>query len=242
MYRAYILDDETKAIDNLEYLIRLVLPEVKEIGRSNNPLTAALEIHEFRPDILFLDVQMPHLDGFGLLKVLGKVDFEVIFITAYEEYALHAIKVSALDYLLKPIDEDDLRTAFDKFKSKWFLKNKESSREILKLNKLTQKLAIHQLEGVHFFELDKIIRLASNGNYTEVYAEGAIKLISTKTLKVYEDLLANATFMRVHNSHLINYNKIKSIRKYEIIVMEDDSQVPLSRRRKKELKSRLGLE
>ena len=241
MYKAYILDDEPKAIDNLEFLIRQVVPEITIIKRSNKPAQAIQEIQSFKPDILFLDVQMPHLDGFGVIKTLGNVDFDIVFITAYEEYALNAIKISALDYLLKPIDNDDLINAFQKFKQKRKSKEVASSPELLDVNIKSKKIAIHQVEGIHFFDFDDIIRMESDGNYTKVFAVNNTYLISSKTLKVYEDLLTNEGFIRVHNSHLVNHNKIRSIVKYEYLILSDGSQVPLSRRKKNDLKKIMGL-
>ena len=242
MYKAYILDDEPKAIDNLEFLIRQVVPEITIIGSSISPLAAIQKIHAFNPDILFLDVQMPHLDGFGVIKALGNIDFEIIFITAHEEYALNAIKISALDYLLKPIDGDDLKQACQKFISKNSLQQDSSKNETININIQSKKIAIHQLEGIHFFEFNNIIRMESDGNYTKVYTNDSINLISSKTLKIYDDLLSGEGFIRVHNSHLVNHNKIRSIVKYEYLIMSDGSQVPVSRRKKNDLKKIMGLQ
>lgn len=242
MYKVYILDDEPKAIDNLEYYIKNDLPQITSVGRNSNPLVAIQEIQSFKPDLLFLDIQMPHLDGFAVLKAMGDVEFSVIFITAYEEYALSAIKISALDYLLKPIDRDDLKLAFEKFEKSRAEKEKTHLNETVDLNVKANKIAVHQQEGIHFFDFKEIIRMESDGNYTKIFAENNIQLLSSKTLKIYDDLLCDHGFIRVHNSHLINHNKVKSIIKFEYIILSDGSQVPLSRRKKTELKKIMGLQ
>ena len=240
MLKIYIIDDEKKAIDNLVFLLEQEIKEDYTLKTNSNPLKAVEQIRNYKPDLVFLDVQMPHLDGFGILKELEKVDFEVIFITAYEQYAIQAIKQSALDYLLKPIDSDDLNTAMERFLNK---KTKdEANPESIELSKEKNKIAIHQMDGVHFLEIDKIIRLESDGNYTKLYADDGKCIISSKTLKIFEDLLQNSKFIRVHNSHVVNFNKITAILKNEIVVLNDGSNVPLSRRKRKELRTVMGLE
>lgn len=240
MLKIYIVDDEKKAIDNLEYLIKQVLDVTYKIAASNNPLHAVQQIHEFQPDILFLDVQMPHLDGFAILKALGQINFKVIFITAYEQYAIQAIKNNAFDYLLKPIDGDDLIVVFNRLFS---AKDKqEKNTESIKLNKEDEKISIHQMDGVHFLKVGDILRLESDGNYTKIFRTDGKSIISSKTLKIYEEVMENYAFIRVHNSHIVNYNKIASILKNEIIVMEDGSEVPLSRRRRKDLRIVMGID
>lgn len=240
MYKIFIIDDEAKAIDNLEYLLQKEIPEELIISSSNNPLKAIQEIHDFGPDLLFIDVQMPHLDGFELLKGLGNIPFEVIFTTAHEHYAIDAIKANALDYLLKPIDGDELQKAFARFQER--KSHHENTSDKLHLNDQTNKLAIQQLEGVHFLEIGKIVRLESDANYTKVYSEVQDPIISSKTLRIYDEFLQDHGFMRVHNSHLVNISLIKSILRNEIIIMQDGSEVPLARRKKKELRTLLGLE
>ena len=234
MIRIYIVDDEKKAIDNLVFLLEQEIKDKILIESSNNPLIAVQKIHEFQPDLLFLDVQMPHLDGFGILKALGKREFDVIFITAFEQYAIDAIKIDVLDYLLKPIDGDDLKKAFKRFKQKKELvRNKD---EQININEKNGKITISQMEGIHFLEIEKILRLESDGNYTVIYSDNGTSIISSKTLKKYDELLSIHKFLRVHNSHLVNCEKIVSILKNEMITMEDGSQVPLSRRNRKDLR------
>lgn len=240
MLKIYIVDDERKAIDNLEFLLKQVLDVEYQLDSNNNPLLAVQQIHEFQPDLLFLDVQMPHLDGFAILKALGKITFKVIFITAYEQYAIQAIKKSAFDYLLKPIDGDDLKSVFDRY----FLteKTEDKSTESIQVNKENEKISIHQMDGVHFLKVADILRLESDGNYTKIFKDDGSSIISSRTLKVYEEIMKNYEFVRVHNSHIVNYNKISSILKNEMIIMEDGSEVPLSRRRKKDLRIFLGID
>jgi two-component system LytT family response regulator len=240
MIRIYIVDDEKKSIDNLEFLLLQEIDEDLIIESTNDPLEAVQKIRAFKVDLLFLDVQMPHLDGFGILKALGKIDFEVIFITAYEQYAIDAIKMSALDYLLKPIDADDLKNAFSRFRTK-----KEelfAKEETIKVKGESGKITISQIDGIHFLEISKISRLESDGNYTKIYSDNGKSIVSSKTLKKYDDLLEEFGFFRVHNSHLINCSKIVSILKNELIVMEDGSEVPLSRRKRKDLRILMGID
>lgn len=239
MIRIYIVDDEKKSIENLEFLLQS-LKEDLIIESSNEPLVAVQRIHSFKPDLLFLDVQMPHLDGFGILKALGEINFEVIFITAYEQYAIDAIKISALDYLLKPIDIDDLQIAFERFRLK--KAGRFDKEEKIKIKAGSRKITITHMDGVHFLEIDKISRLESDGNYTKIYSENGKLIISSKTLKKYVDLLQEYDFFRVHNSHLVNCSKITSILKNELVIMEDGSAVPLSRRKRKDLRIVMGID
>ncbi len=238
MLKIFILDDEKKAIDNLLYLLENNFEERFIIESSHAPLEAVQRIHDFNPDLLFLDVQMPHLDGFAFLKALGEINFEVIFITAYEQYAIEAIKVSALDYLVKPIDTDDLKESLLRYNKK-----RSHPAELLNEPSISNgRLAIHQIDGVHFIVLGNIIRMESDGNYTKIYSEKENYLISSKTLKTYEELLSHQGFIRIHNSHMVNMEKIKSILKNEILILIDGTQLPISRRRKKDLREAIGLE
>jgi len=242
MYKVYIVDDESKAVDNLRFLIESELPEVTQIESHTNPLKAIQEIHNFKPDLLFLDIKMPFLDGFGFLEALGEYTFDVIFTTAYEQYAIDAIRKSALDYLLKPIDTNDLIKAFERFK-----KNKSSSA--IAKNDVPKHyvpsvdhLSIPVLDGVHFVKFEDIVLLEADVNYTIICLNEKKSVISSKTLKVYDALLASKGFFRVHHSHLINLKLVSSLLKSEVLCLADGSQVPVSRRKKSELKSLLGLE
>ncbi|MES1225373.1 MAG: LytTR family DNA-binding domain-containing protein, partial [Bacteroidota bacterium] len=199
-------------------------------------------IKTFKPDLLFLDIEMPLQSGFDLLAAIPQIDFKVIFTTAYDQYAIRAIRYNALDYLLKPVSAKELGEAITRFQK---LKDEtkdvyEQQLENLFSNK-EKNLAITTYDGVVFLEIDKIIRCEADLNYTKFILTEGKSFLSSKTLKEYEDLLAiHPNFIRVHRSHLVNVDYILKFKNEGLLVLKDESAIPISRRRKEEVTKKLS--
>lgn len=241
MIKALIVDDEASSRNMLSLLIQKHIPEITELKQSSGGKEAIELIEALKPDLLFLDIEMPSLDGFELLCSLEKRSFNVIFTTAYNEYAIKAIKFSALDYLLKPIDPKELRLAVSKHIASLDRKGQqvELYRNFLHNieTKVEQhfKLAIPTQQGTHFFNTSEIVRCEADSNYTCLVLTDGRKFISSKTLKEYDEILNNKGFIRVHKSHLVNVNFIQKLNNLNQLILKDGSTVEISRRRKDEV-------
>ncbi len=242
MIKALIVDDEEKAISILEALIQRNVPEITTIERVNNAMDAYYKIKEYKPNLVFLDIQMPFLNGFDLLNKLDEIDFEVIFTTAFNQYAIKAIRFSALDYLLKPIDVNELRNAVDRY-----LERKQTTSQTnLQYQNLVKNLsaksdeqfslAINGSQGMQFLTISEIVRLEGDRNYTNFILTNNRKILSSKTMKEYEDILADKGFLRVHKSHLVNRFFISSLSHDGNLKLKDQSEVEVSRRRLPEIR------
>jgi two-component system LytT family response regulator len=241
MPRAYIIDDEPKAIDTLAFLLNNECPEVKIIGTQTNPIEALKEVHALKPDLVFLDIQMPHLDGFEFIKSLGDVPFEIIFTTAFDQYAIKAFKFNALDYLLKPVSSEDLASAIENFKKRKSNANYKSPinnlrENLAEKNSSKLKLTIYGLDGTYFLKTENIIRLEADGNYTKIIMKNKKPILNARTLREFDEALEGHDFMRVHKSHLVNKFHVEAFMHNEYLQMSDESQVPIARRRKKEIR------
>ena len=242
MYRAYILDDELKAIETMVFLLGHALPEISDIRTQTDPLIAIQEINQDPPDILFLDIQMPIRTGFDVIREINNPDFEIIFTTAHDQFAIDAIKVSALDYLLKPVELELLQKSFKRFKQRSQMFNYKKELGLLKQqiqNNRKRRLTLHDLNGIKVVTLDNVIRLQADGNYTKIYMNDGQVFMNTKTLKEFDDILSGSDFLRVHKSHLINVDKITAFLKNEYLVLTDKSEIPVARRKRKELREML---
>jgi two-component system LytT family response regulator len=212
------------------------------VGSVNSVKDAKDLITELQPDVVFLDVEMPHQNGFELLKLFDKINFDVIFTTAYEQYALKAIKFNALDYLLKPFSVKELQDAIQKCVSRRqgqvneqhtspievFLQNMKT------LHQTHKKIALPTINGLVFTPVQNIVRCESTGNYTRIFFTDKKNLMVSRPLKEFEELLTDVDFFRVHNSHLINLQQMQSYIQGEggFALMSDGTQVEVSRRRK----------
>jgi two-component system LytT family response regulator len=248
MIKGLIIDDEVVAVNLLDLMIKRHIPEITELKCETDPQKAVQLIPEFKPDIIFLDIEMPYLNGFELLKALPEIPFSIVFTTAYDKYAVQAIKFSALDYLLKPIDATDLRETFDRFLEKTMateikdaaVKNLLSNLE--QQNKMYHKLALPTSNGIEFFPPHDIIRCEGMSNYTKFYISNHSPIITSKTIKEYEEILLSHQFVRIHKSHLINAKYVKGYHAQNSnIIMNDGTQVEVSRRRKREALEGLGI-
>ena len=250
MIKALIIDDEVNGAESLQRLITLVSTEVEVIGLCNSGKTGIESIKLLKPDIIFLDVDMPGMSGF---EMLGKIDnrvFEVVFTTAYDEYAIKAFKVNAVDYLLKPIDADDLMNAINKVEERLDKKYESSVLKIeellksLKPEKATpNRLSISTTDGIVFIPFDEVQYLIASSNYTDIFLVNGKRYTASKTLKDFEDVLPDTVFYRIHNAHIVN---VKQIEKYVrgdggYVVMKNGESIEVSRRKKQDLLDKLGI-
>lgn len=233
MKKVLIIDDENRTRDLIAKMIDSFGFDVQTIPEGENVQSGIQAIEKHKPDIVFLDIQMPDGTGFDVIRSIENKNFEVIFITAHEEFAIKAIKFSALDYLLKPVDTSELKTALEKA-----LNSLEENTEVKQFDALSsnmnpnekRRLVLKTQESVHVVELDEIIRCEADRNYTSFFLNGNKKILVSKTLKEYENLLSGHNFLRVQQSHLININYVDRYDKKNggAVVMKDGSEVPLS--------------
>ncbi|HDZ04607.1 hypothetical protein LCGC14_0080130 [marine sediment metagenome] len=237
MLQAVIVDDEIKALQSLTWELTNFSDEINVIASFTNPNEALSYLDKNTPDCLFLDIEMPTMDGFQFIKKLTNKNFPVVITTAYNQYALKAIKSQALDYLLKPIDTDDLEETIVKIK-KFNSKN-------FSVEKLEMALLNYNSRSVHkritlntdgkllFLESDEILYAESDGNYSTIFLTDGQKIVLTKKLKEVNDLLPSDSFFRIHNSYIINLNKIKEFLKTDgYVVLKSNHKIPVSRQKK----------
>jgi two-component system, LytTR family, response regulator len=234
MVRTLIIDDEPRAASLLRKTIEDNFKGEFDIETSLLPQEALAMIGSFKPELIYLDIEMPGMTGFELLATLPSIDFKVIFTTAHDHYAIRAIRYNALDYLLKPVNADELTGAIDRFHQQ-----KHDGHDVYRyqltslLSQQEKTLAITTYDGIVFLEIDKIIRCEADLNYTRFILAGDKYFVSSKTLKEYEDLLCtHSNFMRVHRSHLVNIDYLLKFKHDGSLLLKDDSVIPVSRRRK----------
>ena len=245
MISAIIVDDEKHSCEALQILLRESCPKVQVKATCFSANVAFEKINSIHPQLVFLDIEMPKMNGFQLLEQLPNIDFELIFTTSYDQYAIKAIKFSALDYLLKPIDREELQKAVNKVEKK-LNKNISQQLEIL-LQKVNQpsvtvnRIALPTMQGLELVEINSIISCSANNNYTEFFLKGKKKILVSRTLKETEELLEDHVFMRVHHSHIVNLNQITRYIRGEggYLIMTDGSTVDVSRSRKELLMKKL---
>jgi len=237
MIKAVIVDDEQKAIDSLSWELDKFNSEIEIINTFNNPEKAIQFLNSNSTDCLFLDINMPTMDGFQFLDKLSKRDFSVVITTAYNEYALKALKHEAIDYLLKPIDSDDLKETIKKIQkhSANNLSISKIEEVLLNFNKnFNQKKITISTDGkLVFLETENIIYIESDGNYSTFIMQDNQKIVVTKKLKEVNAILPENYFFRIHNSYIINLNKIKEFIKNDgYVVMVTNDKIPVARQRK----------
>lgn len=240
--KALIVDDEERARIVLKSLITKYVPEIEEIETVGSAMDAFFMIRQVQPDLVFLDIQMPFMNGFDLLGKIDHINFDIIFTTAYNQYAIQAIRFSALDYLLKPIDLLELKNAVARHivrREAGLLPGPQYSNLVQNLTaKDTEQysLAVGGTGGMKFFPVGEIIRLEGERNYTNFYFTGGRNYLSSKTLKEYEEILIEKGFIRVHKSHLVNRAFVRSVSPEGLLTFSDESTVEVSRRRLQEVK------
>ena len=233
---AVIIDDMPQAIQSLKTDLLSYCPQVNVIGEADGVVNGAKLLRKISPDILFLDIQLGDGSGFDLLEILPKIDFKLIFTTASDAFAIKAFRFAAIDYLLKPIDPEDLEAAVSRASMRLTEQNKRLDllTENLQSNQAPTRIALHTQEKIQIVEISNIIRCASTGNYTHFFFREGKKLLVTKTLKEFDKLLSENRFIRVHQSHLINLEQIEAFIKTEggYILMKDGSRIPVSTRKR----------
>ena len=239
MIRAIIVEDEKMSRETLRRLLEKYCPEVEIVAEADGYRKGLEEIRKHQPDVIFLDIQMPDGSGFRLLEEIEEINFEIIFTTAFDQFAIKAIKFSALDYLLKPVIPQDLIEAISRVAKK---KAEKSRQKSLSLNpqsaeaqeERSQKIVLSTSEMIHVINVDDIVRCESDNYYTNFFFLDGRKLLVSKTLKENEDLLSPHNFIRPHKSHLVNIKYIKSFVRQDggYILMNDGTHIPVSRRKK----------
>lgn len=240
MIKAIIVEDERPSLENLKYLLEEELPEVQIVGYANSVKTAVDLLSRNEVDIVFLDIELGDGTAFEFLRKLNSINFNIIFTTAFESYAIKAIKFNALDYLLKPIDIEELKQAIKKYKPSSNIHIQEKLESLLEnINQQkVNKIAIPTHNGFQFIDINKIIFIKSAGNYTELQMIGKKdSVISSRSLKDYDDLLSASGFLRIHNTYSINLDHIekyvKGVGGY--VIMDNGEKIEVSRRKKEHL-------
>jgi two-component system LytT family response regulator len=234
--KALIVDDEQFCRDNLKLMIQEYCPAILQTETAADADEARNQVANLKPDVLFLDVQMPRENGLDLLNSLGNHEMSVIFTTAHREYALDALKAQAVDYLEKPINIDELQTAVSKVETK-SSNSLEKIRELINTSGKTtsqERIAIPMREGYEIISYDEIIHLEASESYTMIYLEGDKKILSSKNIKVYEDKLSPMVFFRTHKSHIINMrDHLKGFNRIDgnSAVMSNGKFIPIARRK-----------
>lgn len=242
MIKTIIIDDEIKARETIGSMLATYCSDVKIIDSAASVKEGVKAIEKNKPDLVFLDIKMGDGTGFDLLKKLKEVNFFLVFITAFEEFAIRAIKFSALDYILKPLDPDELVNAVEKAKHALEKEHVSTRLDALyenleMLNTQTKKIVLKTTNNVHIVNVTEIIRCESEKNYTHFFTVEQEKITVSKTLKEFSELLTEFNFYRVHQSHLVNLAHVKRYEKKEggHLVMDDNSIVPVSFRKKEDL-------
>jgi len=245
--KAIIIDDEPSSRNALRQKLSVYCSEVNIIAECENGEQGIAAIEEKNPDIVFLDVEMPRMNGFVMLQKLGNRNFELIFTTAYDHYAIKAIRFSALDYLVKPIEVEELKSAVERAGQKRLLHLPNNRIENLLYNiaeekEILARLAIPSAEGLLFINVGDIIYLEAESNYTFIFLQNDKKITVSKTLKDFEELLPSSFFIRVHHSYIINKKYIQKYLKGEggQVVMSNGKILDVSRRKKEEFMKAIG--
>ncbi len=244
--KAILIDDEFNSLQNLEKKLQEFCPDVNIVAITQKPEEGILLIRQHQPEVVFLDIEMPRMSGFRLLEELGEYDFDIIFTTAYNHYSIDAIRISAFDYLVKPIGIEELQQAVERLAKSKGTQTKEKI-DILKKSlsdnrSQEDKIAISTSEGIEFVPIKNILHIESKSNYSKIYLPEDKTIMVSKILKDFEEMLLPYNFLRIHNSHLINLNYIKKyIRKNGgQVMLQDGTVIEISRRKKEEFLKMIG--
>ncbi|GAB3505847.1 LytR/AlgR family response regulator transcription factor [Emticicia fontis] len=245
MIEVVLVDDEKDSTETLDILLKTNFPEIRVIRKFNEPTSAIEFLQKNHFDLLFLDIEMPTMNGFDLLQEIEKDDFEVVFVTAYDHFAVKAFKYSAFDYLLKPVESEDLKACIAKYQEKKY-QIKSRLEHLQKMVRQTgvaiEKIAVPTYQGFEFIEIKDVIRCESDGNYTRIFFNDHSSMIVSRTLKDFDELLEDMNFLRVHQSHLVNLKYLKKYVRSDggYIEMQDGTQITVARSRKDEIMNKLN--
>lgn len=246
--KAILIDDESSGLSSLYEKLQRHCPQVEVLQLCDSAEKGISAINTLHPDLVFLDIEMPVMNGFVLLQHLAYKNFELIFVTAYDQYAIKAIRYSALDYLLKPVEVEELKAAIEKVIGKrqpmqpgnqrldLLIENLESEKKRFK------RIAVPERDGVQFVKIENIIYLEAQANYTQIFLEGGVKLMASRTLKEYEELLPPEMFVRIHHSFIININCVEKYIRGEggQVVLSNKAVLDVAKRKKHEFLKAIG--
>ncbi|MGN6530783.1 MAG: LytR/AlgR family response regulator transcription factor [Ginsengibacter sp.] len=240
MIKTIIIEDEKQSRELLQLMLKSYKDIIELADSCDTPLKGIESIQKHNPQLVFLDIEMPRMNGFEMLKKLNHTNFEIIFTTAYNKYAINAIKISALDYLLKPIDQEELSQAIEKCRKNMEQKNTMNKIDILFKN-LTQHnafdrtLTITAIDGIRFIKIKDIVRLEANGRYTKFHLLNKEVILVSRTLGDFEEALSANEFFRIHEAHIVNLLYIDRFHKgNNYVLLSDRTELPLARRRKED--------
>jgi len=241
MIRTIIIEDEPVSREMLTLMLQRYKNDIEIIDTCSNPTDGIESIAKHQPDLIFLDIQMPKMNGFDMLKKIPSIKFEVIFTTAFDQYAINAIRISALDYLLKPVDDEDLAAAIDKCRERMQSKKPGSQFEnlfnnLMNKNPLDKTLALAASDGISFVKMSDILRVEANGRYAKFYLLNKETILVSKTLGDFEEILSANQFFRIHDSSIINLNHVKKYIRGDggTVLLSDNTELDVARRRKED--------
>jgi len=247
MFTTIVIDDERKAAENLEILINEFCPDIKIVDLAHSSKEGIDKIQMHAPDLIFLDIEMPFMSGFDMLAKITLANFEVIFTTAHDEFAIQAFKVNAVDYLLKPVIIDDLKSSVSKAIDR--IRLKQNNPDVLaqmiryfEVQAKTRRIPIGNSESINYIETNQVLYLCADSNYTHVYLLNGKKLTMSKTLKDVEEHLPHDTFFRIHIGTIVNLTHISKYIRGEggSVIMSNGINLEVAKRRKHELLERLN--
>ncbi len=241
MIQSIIIDDEPSSRKTLSLMLNRHKDDIDLVDICESPLKGIESIAKYQPELVFLDIEMPVMNGFEMLKQIENINFDVIFTTAYDQYAINAIRYSALDYLLKPISSEDLFNAIETCKSAINKKKNTKKYEVLfdhldKKNALDKTIALSSMDGIFITRMSDIVRCEANGRYSKFYFANKETMLVSRTLKDFEELLPATDFFRIHDSNIINLSYLKKYSKGDggTVLLNDGTELDVSRRRKEE--------
>lgn len=241
MIRTIVIEDEPVSREMLQLMLQRYSDVIEIVDACSGPEEGIRSISKHKPSLVFLDIQMPKMNGFDMLTQIGECNFEVIFTTAFDQYAINAIRISALDYLLKPVDDDELASAIEKCKKR--LAEKQPNIQLASLfknlscrNPLDKTIALSASDGISFVKMCDIIRVEAKGRYTKFYLLNKETILVSKTLGDFEEILSGNEFFRIHDSSIINLNHIKKYIRGDggTVILSDDTELDVARRRKED--------
>jgi two-component system, LytTR family, response regulator len=240
MIKTIIIEDEKQSREVLQLMLENYPDIIELVDCCDTPLKGIESIQRYAPQLVFLDIEMPRMNGFQMLKKLETINFDVVFTTAYDKYAINAIKISALDYLLKPIDKEELSAAIQKCIHNVEQKYTRDKMDILfknltQHNALDRTITLTSVDGIRFIKMKDIIRLEANGRYTKFYLLNKEVVLASRTLGDFEEALSSNEFFRIHEAHIINLLYIDRFHKgNNYVLLSDKTELPLARRRKED--------
>jgi len=241
MIRCILIDDERNALEMMEWLIKTYCPQVEIVDMCTSAQQGIESINAHKPDVIFLDIEMPRMNGFDMLEQFDKLFFDVVFCTAYDQFAIKAFKYSALNYLLKPVDPEDLKATIARIEERKSIPSKEQFELLLQninqpVKSTPQRIALTTGDGMIFVSTTDIIYCEAESNYTSVVLANGKKVVVSKVLKDIDEALSGPDFCRVHSSFLINVNRIKKYVRGDggYLIMDDDTNISISRNRRQE--------